>query len=289
VFARLFLINRSDQDYDSVFFGQYNHFALGNNTDNFVTTQVGLNAVYGFNGDNDDEGKFGSNLPYAACVFLNTDLSSSKAFHPTDSIRMFPENLTEIWNVVKGNWRTGDAVTYAGKGYETSSNEGKFIYPQNTDPQHSNANWQDKDAPDGVGERNALGVAGPFKLNNNGVIKIDLAFISGLMADSISHNEIATEITKVRKQYEQTLNIADQSEKGSKPRLFPNPIVRGHSAVFQCLAPTTMKLYDQTGRLIADQSYTAGSHTLEVPLIPGIYLLEYVTGNNKSHSRLVIQ
>lgn len=289
VFARIFLINRSDQDYDSLFFGQYNHFALGNHADNHVASNAKVNAIYAYNGDAYDDDHFGEQLPYAACVFLNASLNSSIAFDATDSVRKYPENLTEVWNVSKGKWRTGDEKCYAGKGYKSSQNTGNFIYPHGTDSKHAGVDWRNSHSGDGVGERNALGFVGPYYLKNNGVLKIDLAFVTGLMEDSISHQKIEEEIGRVQGHYNATLNVENKDLATKQNTLYPNPARSGQNAVFQCFAPTNLKLYDPTGRLLIEQSYNAGTHAFEVPRIPGIYLLEHVTGRNKRHSRLVVQ
>jgi hypothetical protein len=289
VFARIFVINRSDLDYDSLFFGQYNHFALGNTLDNYVASNVKSNAVYGYNGDQNDEGGFGKNLPYTTCVFLNHPLTSSLAFQSTDSIRKFPENMNEIWNVATGNWRTGDRLEYSGKGYNSSNKFGKYAYPHATDPSHSNVVWTDKDSKDGVGERNIIGFTGPYKLKNNQVLKFDIAFISGLMTDSISHTSIASEIETVKRTYQQLLGVQDNVRSAAIRTTYPNPVNKGEHTIFKCTEPTVVTVYDQTGRLIISRSYTIGKQSMQVPAIPGIYILQFETDQNKSHLRLLVQ
>jgi hypothetical protein len=289
VFARIFVINRSDQDYDSLYFGQYNHFALGNLNDNYVATNVTANSIYGYNGDNNDEGGFGTKLPFAACVFLNHSLTSSLSFRDDDSIRKYPESISDVWNVAKGHWPKGDKLDYAGKGYKESQVFGNYIYPHSTDPMHSRVNWSDKDSKDGVGSRNILGFTGPFDLKDNAILKFDIAFISGLMNDSISHAEIAKQIENVKNVYQTHLGTENNTKPSQSVTAYPNPAIAGEHTTFDCAENTLLNVYDQAGRLVFNQSYTVGTQKMPVPRIPGVYHLIFETNGNRNHFRLLVQ
>lgn len=63
IFVRYKLINRADDRIDSCYFGLYTDFSIGNPDDDFVGLNVSKSLVYGYNGDANDEGGFGTEAP----------------------------------------------------------------------------------------------------------------------------------------------------------------------------------------------------------------------------------
>lgn len=74
LFVKLFLINRSQNDYAPFYFGQYVDYQLGNMHDNRIETDVTRNLVFGYNGDSFDENGFGQTVPSAGCVFFESKI-----------------------------------------------------------------------------------------------------------------------------------------------------------------------------------------------------------------------
>ena len=289
VFARLFIVNRSDEDYDSLFFSQYNYFYLGNKHDNYIASNVAKNSVYGYNGDENDEGGFGNKMPYAACVFLNHKLTSSIGFQAADTQRKFPENIDEVWNTVQGKWSNGNSMNYDSNGYANNAPVGRFLYPGKSDPNQPGQNWTNAASSDRPGLRNIMGSIGPYTLKNNGVIMVDLAFISGSHDDSISHSEIDNQIQKVQEHYQKTMNVPSSSINSNNVKVYPNPVPKGQNPIFECKNECQVRIYNITGKLVYNQQFTAGRHEINLRRIPGVYLVEIESEQNKSHFRLVLE
>lgn len=288
IFASIYLINRSDEDYDSLFFGQYSHFALGKTDDNYLATNADQSAIYGYNGDSDDEGAFGTDLPYAACILLSPNATSSIGFNDADSVRKFPSNVTEIWNVVQGKWRNGAGINYGGNGHSTTDPVGRFIYAGPSDIENPFTNWTNGESSDGVGIRNGLITSGPYSLKNNQVMKFDLAFVSGLQKDKIDHSAIRNKIDEVRRFHAFNLN-SPTVELSSNAKLFPNPCLAGQQPVFQCNERSVVRVVNAIGKEVFFGELESGTHHLEFERIPGIYLIEVSSQQNKSHFKLFLE
>ncbi len=72
VYFRWKVINKSDADYDSVYFSMWSDTDLGDATDDMVGVDSARNLTYVYNGDNDDEGSrgYGNKPPASGFVLL---------------------------------------------------------------------------------------------------------------------------------------------------------------------------------------------------------------------------
>ena len=195
------IINRSNNTYTDFYMGQWSDLDIGNFLDDFIGTDVGRDMIFGYNGDNDDEGisGYGINPPAQGIIFLNHPLSKSFAFAPTNPPPAIgdTENDEQIHNLLSGKWSDGTPLTYGGSGYDpASSNICSFTYPSNTDPAFLGQTWSEETASNFPQDRRVIGSAGPFVLPIGGRIKLSLAYLyaRGTSGNSVAELKAAADI-----------------------------------------------------------------------------------------------
>ena len=210
------------------YFGQYVDFQLGNSSDNVIATDVNRNMVYGYNGDDDDETKygFGSNLPAAGCMFFNRPIHSSSAFVRLDSDRGYPRTEAEMELVMNGRWRTGKAKIAEGNGLGSGTDSTRYIYPKLTDPAVSAKNWSDESSGEEIGQRNGLGVVRFDGLPQRGFVKVDMAFVVSNSPQDVER-KFLEDVDKAEKFFNAELSSYNSTQSVGV-HVYPNPLKMGN-------------------------------------------------------------
>ena len=170
VFVKYKLINRSTDVLDSCFVGIYSDLSIGNPGDDYIGTIPDQNLVFGYNGDETDEGGFGSTIPVLGITLLRGPLSpddgtfSELGLHSTLSIED-PSNLgsAQIYNLLKG--RQADGAPGPAGGY---------AFPGN--PALTNQMETELALGNTPGKRRSLMSMGPFTLYPGAVNEVILAY-----------------------------------------------------------------------------------------------------------------
>jgi hypothetical protein len=203
IFIEWYLINRSSNTYSSLYFGQSIQFALGKYDDNAVQTDVNNNVIFGFNGDETDEGEegFGEELPSAFFGFLNQQLYSSCSFDSPD-IKKRPENREELFEIMEGNWSNGENKYLENDGV-SGNTPTRFAFPGFTGENTSIISTE-KNAKLPPGKREVLATTKIDKpLIPGGFIKIDGVY--GYALDkSIGYQKALQAYLSAQKKYEST-------------------------------------------------------------------------------------
>lgn len=291
MFVKLYVINRSVNNYSPFFYGQYVDFQLGNPTDNVVATDVQRNLIYAYNGDDNDEDGFGKNLPSAGCIFLSHPLSASSLFTSTDSVRGLPKSEAEMLAVMNGKWRNNADKYAVGTGISgTSQQTTNYIYPKKTDPKVGDLNWSDENSGDTAGKRKMLGVIKFNDLKSKSYKRIDLAFV-------FAQDEENTE-KKLQEQADQSTDFY-KSTLGSSIvytqqnlKVYPNPFELGRDKAFYINA-LSAQLVDKTGKMIVDlEPVDIYEKKFQIPcsekLASGVYYLKAVTSSGLSYSKVIL-
>lgn len=82
IFVRYKLINESSERMDSCFLGIYSDFDIGNPDDDFIGCILDRRIVYGYNGDTNDEGGFGTSAPVMAMHLLRGPFDALGSYVP---------------------------------------------------------------------------------------------------------------------------------------------------------------------------------------------------------------
>ncbi|TND09462.1 MAG: hypothetical protein FD123_1268 [Bacteroidetes bacterium] len=215
IFLNYKIFNRSANDYNSVYVGNWADFDLGYYGDDYVGCDVGRNLFYCYNGDADDgssptpgAGTYGANPPVQAIMMLNgpladpgdnvdndrdgtTDengetcaMSRFVSYQNNALVTGNPTMTGHYYNYLLGKWKDNSPVTYGGNGYGGNMSAA-FMYPGTSDPNGwgtsfvPQAAWDETIAGNIPSDRHGVGSYGPFILSAGEEICIDYAFVWG--------------------------------------------------------------------------------------------------------------
>ncbi|HNQ68985.1 MAG TPA: T9SS type A sorting domain-containing protein [Bacteroidales bacterium] len=164
VFVNYRLINRSSHNYHDLYAGMWTDFELGYSDDDLFGSDSINQMMYVYNADNYDgnldtipfEGIYGSTPPVQGVVMLNKEVYASVV------VDCCFENIdTVVYNYLKGLWFNGQPMVIN----EIITNYYASGYPEN------GTGWISY-----AGYTRALISAGPYSLNKNEEICVDVAF-----------------------------------------------------------------------------------------------------------------
>lgn len=293
LFVKLFLINRSDNDYKPFYYGQYVDFQLGNRNDNYISTHVGENLLYGYNGDANDEGDngYGTSLPAGGCVFLSQKMHSSCGFQMADTNRNLPTSELEMQYVMEGKWRTNLAKYAGGNGVkEVSGKETRFIYPKETEISVASENWRDEVSDDTPGARNGVGVMRFASFQAKSFKQIDLAFVVSQSEQNVE-SQLFDKVRNARNYFHKNLTVDDLYPEKVLD-VYPNPIdvSVGNELNINALKAS---LFTTTGvELCKLERVTSSEKKFKMPcsekLQSGVYYIKAVTENGLLSKKVIV-
>lgn len=289
VFLTLWFLNRSANNYDSVYTGLWTDFALGTPGDEYVSTFPAKSAYMVYD-DNKQDTSYGANPPAQGIVFLSPQLQYTIEVAADNSARGMPQAPGEFYGYLKRTWRDGEPLTQGIDGYKQSTPT-DFIY--NGNPcDINNPGWTEVGSSLQPGRRTMVGSVGPFTLASKGFLKMDVAFvwardnsnpISGVCA-------LNNTIDSVRKFYREVITNVPAVVAGNF-NIYPNPandIVTVETDE-QLSENITAEIFDIQGRKVAGKIITAGSNIIDTrTLAAGIYTIRVQAGLNSSVQKLVI-
>ena len=193
VFLNYTIINRSKQNYDSVYVGLLTDFDIGNSTDDYIGCDVKLNTFFGYNGDAFDEGiyGYGKTPPAQGVTILNNNLTNFMYYNHTDvgtPVTQDPETAENYYNYMRSLWKDKTHATYGGIGYGGKT-------PVNFMFNESYGGWNENSAGNKPGDRRGLGSFGPLSFTSGESKSIDIAYIT---ACDYSANMLSVDLLKQR-------------------------------------------------------------------------------------------
>ncbi|MBK9424022.1 MAG: T9SS type A sorting domain-containing protein [Bacteroidetes bacterium] len=255
------IINRSTNDYDSVYVGLWCDVDLGNSQDDYVGCDTLLAAGFVYNGDNNDETSlgYGLNPPMQNIKVLkgmiadpmdgiDNDLdgtideagerSTMNHFMYYDNVNNsptgYPDSIGEYYNYLRSIWLDGIPVRYGGNGRNTSGPPTNFMY---SGEPYNSSGWTEITAGNTPEDRRMVLSSGPVSLDAADTISLDFAYVFSW--DSINPNGLTTSIARnradlmrVQQWFDQqnfpscevyTVGLAESEMKQPVYSLFPNP------------------------------------------------------------------
>lgn len=180
IFCDYQVINKSKNDYNNVCIGMLNDVDIGNYADDYVACYVPENAGYGYNGDANDEGRwgFGYNPPVMICKFLNRKMSSfvssSNSFDP---IIGSPRLGGHYYNYMNGRWMNGVCIKYGGNGVNGSICT-PYMYDNGSNPVTAgNPKWNELTTGNMPGDRRFVMSAQSPALKADSTMNLEFAYI----------------------------------------------------------------------------------------------------------------
>lgn len=216
------IINRSINDYDSLFIGLWCDNDLGNAIDDYVGCDTMLHAGFVYNGDNDDEGAvgYGLNPPMQNVQVLKgpepvlndgIDNDHDGTVDETGEMCMMnhflyyngggnpatsnPDGPNDIYHYLQSIWLDGLHLTYGGDGRDPLNPPTDFMF---SGTPYSGSGWTETSVGNPPDDRRFIMSSGPFSLASGAETTIDFAYV--FTWDSLSPNGLNSSIAR---------NIAD--------------------------------------------------------------------------------
>lgn len=189
------IINRASSTLKNTYFGQWVDADLGNYVDDYVGCDVGLSLGFCYNGDDNDEGVlgYGLNPPSIGVDFFEgpralnettgeiEELGLSKFVYynnDRDPINGNPSFAPDYYNYLRGRWMNGADIEFGGDGITgTDGTVANYMFPFDTDPDHPNDNWNERQAGNAPADRRFLQSSGPFELVPGSVQRLTVGVV----------------------------------------------------------------------------------------------------------------
>lgn len=176
LFINYQIINRSPHQYSDLQFALFDDFDLGAFDDDFVGCDSTRNMFYVYNGDMVDgptSPNYGAFPPALGCAYLNQPLSGFIAFHNSFDSMGSPQTDLDFNNYLHTTWLDGTQLTVGANGYGgiTPTN---FHY--SGDPLTEDGWVESNGLGYSAGDRRGIGITGPYSIDSEDTICIDLVF-----------------------------------------------------------------------------------------------------------------
>ncbi|MFI5220181.1 MAG: T9SS type A sorting domain-containing protein [Bacteroidia bacterium] len=282
------IINRSGNNYDSLFIGLWCDVDLGSAGDDYVGCDTSLHTGFVYNGDNDDDlnqGGYGLNPPMQNVQILKGpepvlsdgidnnhdgtvdetgELCMMDCFHPYISdfgSTGNPFTPDGFYYYITSRWLDGTHITYGNSGYGGAIPTNFMFSGIPYDP----SGWTEFISGNVPADRRFVMSSGPFSLTAGEETSIDFAYVftrdstapNGLTT-SIAHN--TADLQRVKYWFDTDsfpscllLNVAinEQPEENLSFNIYPNPVESNLSVVFSKLSvdeKSEIKILDIMGR-----------------------------------------
>ncbi len=279
IFLEYYIVSRRPVDYKDVKVGFFMGGQCGNPFDNFAATFSDFPpATVLYNGDLNDEGYFGSEIPYVSATFLNENLSSSIAFGSDG-----PTENQHYVNFMNSRWKNGDSLNYGDDG-KGSGESTSFIYNQS--PSNQQLNWTEESVSNTPGIRNILGVIDGRPLQKGEYIKLEICLAAGVKSGNDIKQEIRDRGLQDQRLFRQTSATKFDDFGSMSVNVYPNP-TNGSFTLENLPLNSQIKITDFQGVTMHEfENKGIRTYRCNINLTPGIYMLE-VKNNLHSVRKLI--
>ncbi len=283
IFLQLSFINRSLNNYDSVFAGIWSDFLLGDENDNYISTNPSKNAYLVYNSDTMDGtiSGYGLNPPSQAVVFLSHSLQQTMEIAMDNSPRGIPASPQEFYNYLKHTWRDNTPLTEGSNGYK-SLLPTRHIY--NGDPCNLSG-WTELGSAFPAGKRTMLGSIGPVNLKSKDYLRIDIAFVwdRGNANNLSSVCKLNDAIDKVSAFYKKQILAVTTLTKQPQFTLYPNPTANKTTLRLKndFDEPILVEIFDAQGRKVLEDIFHSTELEINTSnLAQGFYTVKASSNNS---------
>jgi hypothetical protein len=216
VMLRYRIINRSAQQYDSVYAGLWADFDIGNLFDDYIGSNPELNAFFAYNGDANDNDTtitsksgsytykgYGKKMPAQGISFVEgikgdngLEMPMSKFIYYNNDISVTgnPKVAGHFYNYLRGIWIDNTPLT-TGKEGIYGQEPTNYAFPGMPD---DGSAWTEASAGNVPGDRRGLGSFGPFTLKAGGEKEFTAAFVYAQAANGLSALSVSQMLGQIR-------------------------------------------------------------------------------------------
>lgn len=218
------IINKSGDDYDSTFVGNYVDFDIGEPNNDYIGTDPSRGMIYGLEGELTDTARqcvsiLGSyQNPDASdnAIGIGTNesvngfgygdgIADNERLGLTNSLFPFlgggptgtPNTPGEYYGYLQSVWKDGTHQTYGANGHLSSAVESDYSYPDDDDYLFAGtsgvdpgATWSELGEGNPIGDRRMYGSSGPFDFMNGDTLFYDVVYVTGVENVSFTSHEM---------------------------------------------------------------------------------------------------
>lgn len=294
------IINRSDSNYHNMYYGKWLDVDIGNYHDDRVGCNPEGNYMYGYNGDNEDEGGmgYGTNPPMLNVLWLNDTMKHFMYYHNDFSVLGNPTAAVQYYGYMKARWKDGSPVTIGGSGYQTGG-PGDYMFPGNP---YDTTEWNESSGSMIKGDRRMISTVHDDELPSGGIKELEYAIIytrepnapNGL---TTSWTKNQADINKIKQWYSANTfpsctslgtSIQGKFENEGQVSLYPNPGTNSFSIQIagQPIEGAGVRIVDVTGRLVYEAENTSGVINATA-WKAGVYFVRIVSGGESYSAKWV--
>lgn len=292
VFLELTFINRSTNNYDSVFAGVWTDFELGAKGDEYISSLPSKNAFFGYNSDTSDA-LYGTYPPVQGVLFLNRPLQYTIEIDADGGVanRGLPQSPQEFYNYLHRKWRNNIQLTEGANGFMSSATPADFIY--NGDPcNQGNPGWTEVGSAQAPGKRSMMGSIGPVQLPSNGFLRLELAYVwergtNGPLESICKLNNTLDAVKAYYNKFISSVDVAQPLQFG----VYPNPAADYVEVKLpeNVDLPAIAQVFDMQGKLLHTGTVNETNQVINTQQLPaGMYTLQLTTQNQSGYSKLMI-
>ncbi len=297
-FVNVRVINRSTMLYPEFIVGTYMDSDIGYSHDDYVGCNPENNLIFGYNGDNFDEGGvvpgYGENPPAVGMMILNREMEVAGYFDANPGPYGAPSSAVEFWNYLNARWKNGVNFTYGENGYlgDTPTN---FIYPSAPTDLDS-LSWNERTEFNAPNDRRVFMASEPISLPAGGTACFDYAVLtSSRLGDSFENaSALISQAPIIQAFYEGMPNVycdytlsVNEIEEGNPVTIYPNPSNGTFSVDLVGIFDLT--IFSLDGRTVYAEQNANGETPIATNLASGTYVIKLTQNNTTYQTKIVIR
>ena len=306
-FINLKVINRSPNTYSDFKVAYFSDHDIGGASDDYSGCSPSENLMFGYNGDQNDNGfggyTYGMNPPAVGIKFLNHDLNVFASYYAgAISPQTDPQIANQYYGFMNAMWgNSGLPFTYGGTGINGSINA-NYMFPGDSDPLFSGTGgqsvpaWSEVSENNPPGDRRMVGVTEGATIVPNQSICYDYAVLYNRSGTTNIENAVGLNGLSVQVQafYDGevnwgcesvVLNTVDNSKTDFE--MYPNP--SNGTITLQSGNDFEVTIYSVNGEVIYVNSNINSTLSLNLDIPTGIYFVKVIENEVTFTKKLVIR
>jgi hypothetical protein len=309
LFLSYVIRNKSMSDYYNFYFGLWNHFTIGDPTDDYLGCDTLLNLAYGYNSQPIDGhggiGTYGTHPPAQGAMFLNQEMEVFLVHDNKNTPTGYPATYIHYYQFLNAFWRDNSRMVHWGNGHNpTSTDYAKYMF--SGDPV-AKIGWTEftpygeGSVPNSPGGKYGLMSAGPYDLRIGESLCIDIAFpfARDYEGDHLSSVTLLKQRAReIQQFYDQqnfenncsnSVDIKENTISNNKLLIYPNPsngqfIITGEKII------ESIELYDMMGKKVFADTPKTQTTQINLNLSQGLYIYRAVLQDQTTQSgKIVVQ
>lgn len=276
LFFRTTLCNRGVTAFDNVKISAVTDFALGDQSDNLLSTDAAHNALIGYNKQGGDA-IYGLNPPAVVIGWLSRQASNTMYFENIqENVKGFPVTQSDFYQLSNSRWKTGKHLSFGSNGLD-GTNFARFVYSNGTDTAYQGKDWDE--TPGNEGHRTGLISTGGWTISPGACVLADghITIIPD-DPDSAVWPSALNAVEAFYKKQDYALGfLKPQFQKEIQSAFFPNPVKQGERIYVKSSTPMNYTVFSVINSQLV-WGFRSDALGTEITLPAGVYVVVSQTG-----------